>query len=266
VRLGEPKFNGNVIIGELIRNMELGQFEMAYTVLLPCVFTVYLNPEDHANLSGVFDLIAEDGRRALRSRVAELNAQPKLLGIPRGGKGRKEYKIACVDWGMEFLSHPEVPRGDVEIHSELNETVQPGYRGTKTTLLGREPSATAPSSPPRLGSVDTRRTPDPVFAEIKYEDDSGHQTYLVTQNRIRVGRGGDGQLMDVALYTKDEVSREHLLIRRDAATGVFFITDLSKNGTWIGGKRLKRGAEEVLPKEAAIGVGEVLTLEFQARG
>ena len=33
-----------------------------------------------------------------------------------------------------------VPLGDVEIHSELNETPQPGYHGTKTTLLDREPS------------------------------------------------------------------------------------------------------------------------------
>ena len=247
----EARFSGNVIVGELIRNMELGQFEMAYTVLLPCVFTIYLNPEDHANLTGVFDLIAEDARRALRARVGDFNAH--------AGKGKKEYKIAAADWIIEFLSHPEVPRGDVEIHSELNETVQPGFRGTKTTLMERSPTATIQRSPA------TRRAAEPVFAEIKYEDDSGHQVYLVSQNKIRVGRGGDGQPMDLALYTNDEVSREHLVIRRDAATGVFFILDLSKNGTWVGGKRLRKGAEEVLPNEAEIGVGEVLTLAFQAR-
>jgi hypothetical protein len=28
-----------------------------------------------------------------------------------------------------------VPPGDVEIHSELNDVPQPGYRGIKTTLI-----------------------------------------------------------------------------------------------------------------------------------
>ncbi len=60
----------------------------------------------------------------------------------RGAKDRKPYKIACKDWAFEFFPDSEgaVPLGDVEIHSELNETPQPGYHGTKTTLLDREPS------------------------------------------------------------------------------------------------------------------------------
>ncbi|MBV8819728.1 MAG: FHA domain-containing protein [Acidobacteriaceae bacterium] len=261
--LGEPRFSGNVVISELIRNMELGQFQMAYTVLLPCVFTVYLNPEDHANLTGVFDLIAEDARRALRARVAELNGQHSVLAVARGAKTRKEYKIACRDWMIEFLPHGEVPRGDVEIHSELNETAQPGYRGTKTTLLERSSSVTVERGTAQ--ALDLHRPSDAVFAEIRYEDDSGNQIFLMTQNKIRIGRGGDGKFMDLALYTNDEVSREHVVIRRDAATGVFFILDLSKNGTRVGGKKLRQGIEEVLPNQAEIVIGEVLTLAFQAR-
>ena len=259
----ESRFNGNVVIGELIRNMELGQFEMAYTVLLPCLFTVYLNPEDHANLRGVFDLITEDARRALRSRVEQLNSRPTKAGASRPAKNGKQYKIACRDWMIEFLPHGEVPRGDVEIHSELNETAEPGYRGTKTTLLERSPTAAVQRPPASL--TDTRRALEPVFAEIRYEDDSGHQIYLVTQNQIRVGRGGDGASMDLALYTNDEVSREHFVIRRDAATGVFFILDNSKNGTWVGGKRLRKGIEELLPNEAEVDLGRVVTLAFRAR-
>src|SRR6476620_10066517 len=57
--------SGQAIINELIRNMELGQFEMAYSVLLPCVFSLYLHPDDYTRLAGVFDLIAEDAKRAL---------------------------------------------------------------------------------------------------------------------------------------------------------------------------------------------------------
>lgn len=261
--LGEPKLSGTVIIGELIRNMELGRFELAYTVLLPCVFTIYLNPEDHATLSGVFELVIEDARRALRARVAELNGNPKVLGVRRRGRMSKEYKIACRDWMLEFLPDTEVPAGDVEIHSQLNETVEPGYRGTKTTLMEREPSATAQRTTHQRQEL--RRAADPVFAEIRYEDDSGPQVYLVTQNRVRVGRGGDDQPMDLALYTTDEVSREHAVIRRDPATGIFFIADFSTNGTWVDGKRLRKGIDEVLPNRAEIGVGEVLTLSFEVR-
>jgi FHA domain len=261
--LSETRLSGNVIIGEVLRNAELGRFEMAFTVLLPCAFTIYLNPEDHAMLSGVFDLVAEDARRALCARVAELNASPKVFALKRRRAKAKEHKIAGRDWTFEFLPDPEVPPGDVEIHSELNETVQPGFRGMKTTLSNREPSATPHHATSQR--MDARRAVDTPYAEIRYEDDSGPQLFVLTQNKIRVGRGGDDQPMDLALYTGDEVSREHLLIRRDPATGLFFITDMSTNGTWLDGKRLRKGVEELLPARAEIGVGEVLTLSFEAR-
>jgi hypothetical protein len=266
---GEARLSGNVIIGELLRNMELGRFDMAYSVLLPCVFTVYLNPEDHAALNGVFDLVVEDARRALRARVAELNAKPALLSLSRRGKTAKEHKIACRDWDIEFLPDVEVPVGDVEIHSELNETVQPGYRGTKTTLISREPSASAvrtgqtTTGQMRAGFEPSR--PENVYAEMRYQDDSGPQVYLMVQNCVRIGRGGNDQPMDLALYTNDEVSREHLVIRRDPATGAFFVSDSSTNGTWINGKRLRKSAEEPLPDRAEISVGEILTLQFEVR-
>lgn len=262
-KLSEPKLNGNVIIGELIRNMELGRFEMAYTVLLPCVFTIYLNPDDHTTLRGVFDLIVDDARRALRARVAQLNNNSSGRVIRRRVKAAKEYKIACRDWSLEFLPDAEVPSGDVEIHSELNETAEPGFRGTKTTLMEREPSASAHHTTSQR--QEARRAADPVYAEIRYEDDSGPQLFLVTQNQVRIGRGGDSQPMDLALYTNDEVSREHLILRRDPATGAFFIVDVSTNGTWLDGKRLRKGAEELLPGRAEIAVGNVLTLAFEVR-
>lgn len=262
-RSGESRLSGNIIIGELLRNMEMGRFEMAYSVLLPCVFAVYLNPADYSILSGVFNLVIDDARRALRARVAELNSAPKVLGLPRRGKLAKEHKIACRDWEIEFLPDSEVPSGDVEIHSELNETVEPGFRGTKTTLMDREPSATA-----RRATTTQRtepRRPDAVYAEVSYTDDSGPQLYQVTQNRVRVGRGGDDQPMDLALYTNDEVSREHMLIRRDPATGGFFVCDLSTNGTAVNGKRLRKGVEEPLPERAEILVGDILALQFEVR-
>lgn len=262
-QLSDAKLSGKLIIGELLRNMELGRFEMSYTVLLPCVFTVYLNPEDHTSLKGVFPLVLEDARRSLRARVTQLNAPPARFGVRRPGAKAKEHKIACHDWLIEFFPDGEVPQGDVEIHSELNEAPEPGYRGTKTTLLNREP--TAVSQRPTASVQSASRSTESVYAEIRYEDDSGSQVYLVTQNLIRIGRGGDEQRMDLVLYTNDEVSREHLQVRRDGATGAFFIKDNSTNGTSVNGKRLRKGVEEGLPNNAEIGVGEVMKLAFGVR-
>jgi hypothetical protein len=264
-RRGETKLSGHIIIGELIRNMELGRFDMNYSVLLPCVFTVYLNPQDHATLSSVFNLVLDDARRALRDRVAEMNTAPKILGVPRKGKAAKEHKIACQDWYIEFLPDGEVPVGDIEIHSELNETAEPGYRGTKTTLIGRQPTAAPRADHATTQRVASTRRVDTIYADVKYQDDSGPQTYAVTQNRVRIGRGGEDQPMDLALYTNDEVSREHAGIRRDPATGAFFVTDMSTNGTTLNGKKLQKGVEQPLPERAEIGLGGVLKLEFEVR-
>jgi len=254
------KISGRTILEQVIRNTELGQFEMGYSILLPCIFSIYLHPEDYARLASVQDLIKEDARRALKARLAEWNARPSLLGKR---KARKEYKIACRDWTFEFYADSEgaVPPGDVEIHSELNEAPQPGYRGTKTTLLDREPSVGV-STGPRAA---TRRSPEKVFAEIRYEDDSGPKVFYVTQNQVSVGRGGDDLSVDLPLYTNEEVSREHLRIRRDPARGGFLIVDQSMNGTWVDGRRLERGVEQALRERAEIRVAEVLTLQFEVR-
>ena len=260
--LGEPKLSGSVIVSELIRNMELGRFEMAYSVLLPCVFTIYLNPADYLTLSGVLDLVVDDAKRALRTRVAEWNASPSGLGVRKRATRPKEHRIACREWELEFLPEEEVPPGDVEIHSELNEASPPGYRGIRTTLIGREPSVTQGVG--GRGKVE-QRSPDTIFAAIQYQDESGPQTYFVTQNQVRIGRGGEEQPVDLALYASDEISRHHALIRRDPATGAFSILDASTNGTWVNGKRLRKGAEDLLPKRAQIGLGEVLTLVFEVR-
>ncbi len=259
----EGRIAGRLIVDQLIRNMELGQFEMGYSILLPCLFSLYLHPDDYTRLSGILDLIKEDARRALAAKLEQLNAKPlglSLLPI----KERKVYKIAGRDWAFEFFPDSEgvVPLGDVEIHSELNETPQPGYHGVKTTLMGREPSAGATTG---QSHVETRQSVERVHAEIRYEDDSGPQLFLMTQDDISIGRGGDDVPVNLALYTNDEVSRDHLRIRRDSAQGRFLISDKSMNGTWLNGKRLKRGIEETFTGRVEISVAEVITLHFEAK-
>jgi hypothetical protein len=267
----QGKISGRIIIEQLIRNMELGQFEMGYSILAPCIFSLYLHPDDYTRLTGVFDLIRQDAKQALGAKLAQLNAKPLGLGALRGAKDRKPFKIASKDWTFEFFPDSEgaVPLGDVEIHSELNETPQPGYHGTKTTLLDRKPSVGAITGRAGVVRPETRqsgdRAGDRVYAEIRYEDDSGPQLYLMTQEEISIGRGGEGAQVSLALYTNDEVSREHLRVRLDPAQKRFVIVDKSMNGTWLNGKRLASGVEETLPPKAQISVAEVITLQFEAR-
>src|SRR5262249_28564283 len=249
------RISGQIIIDELIRNMELGRLELGYSILVPCVFSVYLHPDDFARVAGVQEILKEDARRALNARLGEWNAKPSLF---RRAGPRKTYRIAQTDWWIELFADSErsVPPGDVEIHSELAEVAQPGYRGTKTTLIAREPSVT--SARVARDREITRKQAPRVFAEIHYRDDTGPQTYLITQDEISIGRGGDDLWVDLPLYTSDEASREHVRLRRDTSTGAFAITDKSRNGTWLNGKRLARDIESALGDRAEIAVAESL--------
>jgi FHA domain len=262
VKPPQARINGQIIIDQWVRNMELGQFEMGYSVLAPCIFSVYLHPEDYQRLANIQDLIKEDAARALAAHLTQWNRKQPLF---KRGKKQKLYRIARHDWWIEFFADSEgvVPAGDVEIHSELNDVPQPGYRGIKTTLIEREPSVT--EARVARDRTLTRRGADQIFAEIRYEDDSGPQSYFVTQNEITIGRGGQDLSVDLPLYTNDEVSREHLRLRRDPATGGFTVSDNSRNGTWLNGRKLARGTEEPLPDRARIQVADVITLSFEVK-
>ena len=258
---------GQTIIDQVLRNAEAGQFELGYTVLLPCIFNLYLHADDYARLSGIFPHIRDDARRAVRDRIAELNnPSPRGMGFRFRKPDRKEYKIAGSDFVFEFFSDDDgsVPLGDVEIHSELAETPRPGFHGVRTTLIEREPSVQTA----RLDAAQANSFPaaaERVYAEIRYEDDSGPQLYLVTQDEISIGRGGDGRIVDLALYSDDEISREHLRLRRDPGRNRFFIVDRSMNGTAVDGRKLVRDIEETLPSKATIALADQIKMQFEQR-
>jgi pSer/pThr/pTyr-binding forkhead associated (FHA) protein len=90
---------------------------------------------------------------------------------------------------------------------------------------------------------------------------------------VSVGRGGAAFRVDVRIVSSEDVSREHLRIRRDPSGG-FFVSDLSMLGTTVNGKRLPRGFDEVdgerrpngvetpLPAGSRIGLADTVYLEF----
>jgi pSer/pThr/pTyr-binding forkhead associated (FHA) protein len=91
-----------------------------------------------------------------------------------------------------------------------------------------------------------------------------------------IGRGGAGYWVDVKLDTVPDVSREHVRLRHDRATGRFYIKDVSTLGTTVNGEpippsiervgdeRRDTNVEVVLPPRAVIGLAGRLVLEFRA--
>ncbi|HEX6972502.1 MAG TPA: FHA domain-containing protein, partial [Limnochordia bacterium] len=83
---------------------------------------------------------------------------------------------------------------------------------------------------------------------------------------------------DLKLDTLPDVSREHLRLRRDPATGQFFVKDLSRLGTTVNGEKVPssiefaegekrdRNVEAPVPKQARIGLAGVVFLEFRCNG
>src|ERR1700676_4958263 len=79
IKQPQGRISGQIIINELIRNMELGRLEMGYSILVPCVFSAYLHPDDYGRLAGVQDLIKEDAKRALTAQMAGWNGKGSLF-------------------------------------------------------------------------------------------------------------------------------------------------------------------------------------------
>jgi hypothetical protein len=281
------ELNGDHIIAELLRNAEQGVFKIRYTALLPSIYHVYLHPSDYDTIKPVITALTAEARTALIERIDELNRAAKPSGIARtlgfdSGK-HIEYKILDPDWTIEF--HPDAEnrlgRGDIEIYSELASAERPDFgegamtrHVTKRLSSGATSSAAVPASevtapaPPRAGS--------PVFAYIRYEDVGGSQVFPVNKNQVVIGRGGKSFWVDLKLNAPPDVSREHCRIRRDPATGRFFLKDVSQFGTTIDGKPVpasletKDGqdrdlnVEAPIPARAVIGLADSVFLNFEA--
>jgi hypothetical protein len=95
---------------------------------------------------------------------------------------------------------------------------------------------------------------------------------------VVIGRGGAGYWVDLKLDTVPDVSREHVRLRHDPASGRFFIKDVSRLGTTVNGEpippslsrsedgRRDADVEVPLPSRAVIGLAGRLFLDFRAEG
>jgi hypothetical protein len=284
------------IIQEILRNLREGLEPLQYSTLAPSIYHVYLHPGDMERLRGIQPRIIEEARRALDAEVESLNriSLGERLKIAK----RTEPKIEIPEggWQIHFFENTDdqVEPGEIEINSELGLPAKTDFgSGSLTKRIATRRNVAAVSA---SFSEATRNTspPPPVpatlpapaaiadsppqtaaFAVIDYEDHSGRKSFSIDKDQIVVGRGGRDYWTDLKLDTLADVSREHFRLRRDPASGRFFLKDLSRLGTTINGEpapssieivdgeKRDRNVEAPVPDEARIGLAGVLFLQFR---
>ena len=273
---------GDEIISELIRNVEAGAFKVRYTTLVPCIFNVYLHAEDFDQIRPISEFVRNEAKQALADHLESLNkggpSITRWLGI--GGDRQIQFKILEPDWTIEFHRDEEdrLRRGDIEVYSELGtgERADLGS-GAKTTFITRRPAEQQQQQNEAIPAAPTQRADRKAFAYLRYRTAAGADTtFPVTRDLTVIGRGGKAFWVDLKIEGPADVSREHCRIRRDPATGAFFIKDLSQYGTTINdeavpsslersatGEKMDRNVEAPLPDHANIGLAGVFFMQFE---
>jgi pSer/pThr/pTyr-binding forkhead associated (FHA) protein len=272
---------GKEVILEIVRAMRSNLEPLLFTTVAPSRFYVYLHPADHQRLEGIIPAITEQARRALDAEVARWNERAKPSRIPRKWLGGEEppppIEAPPESWDIRFEADAdgEMAPGDIAIASELTLPARPEFDGSRTRRittmrLGERTSTREPPAPAAAPAAGT------VRATLTYEDKQGRKSVPMTGNQLVIGRGGVGYWVDVKLDTSADVSREHVRLRRDDASGQFFLKDLSSLGTTVDGvpvpssveivdgRKRDKGVEVPLPQKARIGLASVIELEFEA--
>jgi pSer/pThr/pTyr-binding forkhead associated (FHA) protein len=287
------------LIAAVVENMRRNLETLRYSTLAPSRYIVYLHPAEFARLEGIIPILQDETVRALREELDRLNNPSGLrrYGGRFFGEAGPKIQTPTGEWHVEFVPDPdgELAEGDILIDSELVLPAQPelgvGERtrritthvGERTTTEERTTLGDSPATHLRQGSggqtdertVRTREQPVlRPFATVTYEDQSGQHTYDITTDAVTIGRGGSTRPVDVKIVSSVDVSREHARLRRDPATGQFFLTDLSTLGTTLNNRHVPRGYDDVdgvrretgvetpLPDRARLGLAETVFLEF----
>src|ERR1039458_7034785 len=273
------------VILEIVRNMKEGLEPLHYSVLPPAVYHVYLHPDDMERLRAIVPRIVEEARRALDAEVEALNGPSIVERLKLAKRAAPQVAAPEGGWQIRILENTddEVAAGDILIYSELAlpAKAELGAGSMTRRIATRKLGATQMTTSPPLEaqaapSSEPPAADDGAFAVIEYADNSGRKAFRMTKDEIVVGRGGRDYWTDIKLDTLPDVSREHFRLRRDAASGNFFLKDLSRLGTTIDGQAApssidftdgsKRdlNVEAPVPPQARIGLAGVVFLEFRS--
>jgi hypothetical protein len=294
----ENAATGRAVILDIVRAMRENLEPLVFSTIAPSRFYVYLHPADHKRLEGIFAPIVEQARKALDEEVRRFNEKSAADKLRQWFS--KEPPLPAIEPprdGWEIRFEPdldgEMQPGDIAVASELVLPAAAEFSGSRTRRVttlqsggrtsrreqvvagGAADGAAAGGTAAAAGASVADGT---VLATLTYEDQQGPHRFTMSKNEIVVGRGGVGYWVDVKLNTSADVSREHLRVRRDAASGQFFLKDLSTLGTTIDGQAVPssidvvegnkrdKGVEVPLPPRARIGLAGIVFLEFEGGG
>ena len=282
------------LIAAVVENMRRNLETLRYSTIAPSRYVVYLHPAEFARLEGIIPILQEETIRALTEELHRLNNPSGLrrYGGRFFGDAALKVQTPTGEWHVEFMIDPdgELAEGDILIDSELLLPAQPelgvGERTRRITTSHSTEQAPADDRTVRTRlstgahvapSAAAEGREQPVvrpMATLTYEDQSGTHTFEIVTDAITIGRGGTSHTVDVKIVSSVDVSREHARIRRDAATGQFFLIDLSTLGTTLNNRHVPRGFDEAdgvrrengvetpLPDRARIGLAETVFVEF----
>jgi hypothetical protein len=288
---------GRDIVQDILANMRESLEPLQYRTFAPNRYEVVLNGDDYDRLEGILQAIREDVIRALDEEIHNLN-RPSLTGrvLEKIGHPRVPVQGAVGDWQIDIVrdGQGELKPGMTQVTSslELPGAVEYGsgsptrrvttirYEGRIETNRETNPSlssgASASSGSPASSASSQGAGQTLVYGALSYEDNLGKHRYLITKDAVRVGRGGVTPEVDVQVQTALlDISREHFHLRRDAPTGRFVISDVSRLGTTLDGIALPRlatagagtdsHAAEVIVSgmKARIGLADVMFMDLE---
>lgn len=267
------------VIAAVVDNMRKNLEPLRYSTLAPSRYLVYLHPAEHARIEGIIPILQQQTFRALTEELQALNRHSVLRRYASRLVGERNPPIenAGGEWQVEFFADPDgdVAEGDILVDSELLLPASPelgvGERTRRMTTVRSGQHTTARA---RTESATREGLPARAAARIVYEDHSGRHSFDIVKDSVTIGRGGVTYPVDIRIVSSVDVSREHARIRRDPATGRFFLIDLSSLGTTLNGRHVPRGYDEVdgrkrensaetpLPDRARIGLADTVYLDF----
>lgn len=295
------------LIAAVVDNMRENREALRYSVLVPGRYTVVVSRDEFKRIEGLVPRLQAETARALDEELARLN-RPSWLARRTGRRlGRRAAPVenAEADWHVDFV--PDLDGDlhgddDLIVYSELRLPGEPelgiGARTRRMTTthagssrrvhhdVAADPRAARIDMPASAPAAADRVIFEPAAgappaaratasARLSFTDGRGTHTHDIVKDSTTIGRGGTLYPVDVRVQTSEDVSREHARLRRDPATGRFYLIDLSSLGTTIDGRavppgfelvdgmRRENGVETELPPRARIGLAGVLTIEFE---
>jgi hypothetical protein len=294
------------IINKMVEVMRENCEEFPDHKLAPASFHVYLRKEDYERIEGILGEIEGDAERILDQELMRLNKEVQSIasemearsplrklfnrvlnetGLSEARRRPKMYDPPKAGWSVMFIVSSDSSLGQkkFEVVAQLTGPKQRQLSGDNLTVIKlakREGKVLTDrdeaESAIRGSETDSQMTVSSrVFARISYIDAQGKHTFEMRKPSIVIGRGGPDVQVDLRLDAPLDVSREHLLIRRDQASGHFYLKDMSLLGSTINGElvpgsleivnevRRDRNQEVILPPRARIELGGVIALDFE---